>query len=79
MTPRDTVALQHLAQVLQRIQLDLPHSFPRHANFVTNLLQRRATIAVQAEAPLHNLALLVTQLANPVVDDVVDVICLRAA
>ncbi len=73
------MALQHLAQVLQCIQLDLPHALTRHADFLTNLLQRRTSIAVQAEAPFHDLALLVAEFADPVIDDVVHVIALRAA
>ncbi len=36
-------------------------------------------MAVQAETPFHDLALLVVEFADPVIDDVVDVIPLRAA
>jgi hypothetical protein len=54
-----TVALHHLAQVLERIQLNLPHPFARHANILADLFKRRSTIAVQSKPSLHNGALLV--------------------
>ena len=68
------MAFEHLAQVLQRIQLYLPHTLPRHTNFLANLLERRSPVPVQAEAPLNNFALFLVQLAHPVIDDVVYIV-----
>lgn len=73
------MTLQHLPEVLQRIQLYLAYSLSRHTNFLTDLLQRRTPASVQTEAALNNRALLVIEFTNPSVDDVIDVVPLRAS
>ena len=73
------MTLQHLPEVLKRIQLYLAYTLSRNTNFLTNLLQRRSPASVQTEAALNNRALLVVEFTDPSIDDVVHVVSLRAA
>ena len=72
------MTLQHLPEVLQRIQLNLADTLARHTDFLTNLLQRRAPASVQTEAALNNRALLVIEFTDPSIHDVVHVVPLGA-
>ena len=63
------MAFHHCAQVLEGVELNLPYTLTRNADFFTNLFQRLATIAMQTESALDNRAVLVAQLAYPVIDD----------
>lgn len=77
--PGYAVLLHHRAQILERIELNLPHALSRHADFFANLLKRRATMTVQTKPPIDHRSLLVIELANPVIDDRIDNVLLRAA
>ena len=73
------MTLQHLPEVLKRIQLYLAYTLSRNTNFLTNLLQRRSPASVQTEAALNNRALLVVEFTNPSLDDVIHVVPLCAS
>ena len=73
------MTFHHGAQILERIQLDLADAFAGYANFLANLLQGLATIAMQAESALDDCALFFAQLAHPVIDDIVNRVLLRTA
>ena len=73
------MALQHPAQVLERVNLDLPHPFSRHANLVANLFERLSTIAMQSESTFDDGPLLVTELADPVIHNFMHVLSLRTS
>ena len=70
------MALEHLPQILERIQLDLPDSLPCHTNLIADLLQRCPPVPVQAETPLDNSPLLLVEFANPVIHHVVHIVSL---
>ena len=72
------MTFHHIAQVLERIQLNLTNPFACHANLLADLFESLAAMAVQTEAPLDNGTLFVAQLADPMIDDIVDIVFLRA-
>jgi hypothetical protein len=51
------VTFQHILQISKGFNLNLPYPFPGHAEFRANLLQRQATITMQAEPAFDNFAL----------------------
>ena len=55
----DAVTLHHRAQVLERLELDLPHPLAGHPDLFADTLERLTTVAVQPEPALDDLALLV--------------------
>jgi hypothetical protein len=73
------VTLEHLAQILERVELNLPHSLPSNTNLIANLLKRCAPVTVQTETPLDNGALLHAELANPVIHNVMHILSLSAS
>ena len=72
------MTLHHAAEVLKRIKLDLAHAFPGYADFLSDLLERQATITVQSKAAFHNRALLVVQFEHPAVENGMHALSLRA-
>ena len=70
------MALEHLAQVLERIELDLPYSLPSDTNLNTNLLKRCSPVTVQTEPPLNNRTLLIVEFADPVIYNVMHIVSL---
>ena len=64
---REAFLLEDPAQPLERIHLDLPDPLAGHAQLVGHLFEGRVLVAVQAESALDDLALLVIQLPQPLV------------
>ena len=73
------MTLEHLAQILERIELNLPYSLPGYTNLLANLLKRCTPVTVQTKTPLDNGTLLLAELANPVIHNVVHIVSLGAS
>src|SRR3990167_7185099 len=59
---RQAILLQDLAQALEALYLDLPHTLTGQTNLQTYILQGAALMTAQAEAANHHFTLLVREL-----------------
>ena len=70
------MTLEHLAQVPERINLNLPNPLPGYTNLSADLLERRSPVTMQTETPLYDSSLLFAEFTNPVIHDVMHIVCL---
>ena len=73
------MTFEHLAQAVQRVDLDLPDPIARDPDLLPDLLERFAPIAVQPEAPFDDGSLLVVEFPYPVIDDFRYIIAMGSA
>ena len=72
------MTFHHGAQVFQRVELNLPHTLSRHTDLRADLFECETPIAVQTEPAFHDGALFVTEFADPVLDNIVHGVFVRA-